>query len=125
MRCCLVAQSCPAVCDHMDVASQAFLSMGLSRQEYRSGGPFSPPEHLPDPEVKLTSPMFPVLQVDSLLAEPLGKLKTLIWCQTNPSFLLAIQAQLLESLSLIFPFLTNRDSARSVLLLLLLLPFFF
>ena len=33
----LSLQSCPTLCDHMDVARQAPLSMGFSRQEYWSG----------------------------------------------------------------------------------------
>ena len=45
------------------VAHQAPLSMGFSRQEYWSGLPFLPPEDLPDPGVKLTSPYW---QADSL-----------------------------------------------------------
>ena len=36
----LVAQSCPSLCDPMDVALQAPLSVGFSRQEYWSGLPF-------------------------------------------------------------------------------------
>ena len=45
------------------VARQAPLSMGLSRQEYWSGWPCPPPDHLPNPGIELTSP---ALQVDSL-----------------------------------------------------------
>ena len=44
-------------------APQAPLSMGLSRQEYWSGLPFSSPEDLPDPGIE---PGFPLLQGDSL-----------------------------------------------------------
>ena len=33
----LSLQSCPTLCDPMDVARQAPLSMGFSRQEYWSG----------------------------------------------------------------------------------------
>ena len=39
------------------VACQAPLSMGLSRQEYRSGLPCPPPGHLPDPGMESTFPM--------------------------------------------------------------------
>ena len=46
------------------------MSMGFSRQEYRSGLPCSPPGALPDPG---TEPVFPELQVDSLSTEPPGK----------------------------------------------------
>ena len=43
-----------------------FMSMGLSRQEYRSGLPFPSPGDLPNPGIK---PRSPALQVDSLLTE--------------------------------------------------------
>ena len=51
------------------VVYQASLSMGFSRQEYWSGLPFPSPGDLPDPGIKLGSP---VLQVDSLPTELLG-----------------------------------------------------
>ena len=38
------------------VACQAPLSMGFSKQEYRSGLPFPPPGDLPNPEIKPASP---------------------------------------------------------------------
>ena len=38
------------------IAYQAYLSMGLSRQEYWSGFPFPSPGHLPDPGIKPRSP---------------------------------------------------------------------
>ena len=41
--------------------------------EYWSGLPFSPPEDLPDPGIKPTSPVSPALQADSLPTKPLGK----------------------------------------------------
>ena len=53
--------------------SQAPLSMGFFRQENWSGLPLSPPEDLPDPGIKPTSPMSPRLQVGSLPDELLGK----------------------------------------------------
>ena len=46
--------------------------MGVSRQEYWSGLPFSSPGDLPDPGMEPTSPS---LQVDYLLIEPPGKPK--------------------------------------------------
>ena len=52
------------------IAHQAFLSMGLSRQEYWSGLPGPSPGDLPDPGMEPTSP---ALQVDALLLEPSGK----------------------------------------------------
>ena len=45
------------------VALQAPLSMGFSRQEYRSGLPCPPPGDLPDPGIE---PVAPALQADSL-----------------------------------------------------------
>ena len=47
-------------------------SVEFSRPEYWSVWPFSSPEDLPNPGIE---PRFPTLQVDSLPAEPLGKLK--------------------------------------------------
>ena len=44
--------------------------MGFSRQEYWSGLPCLSPGDLPNPGIK---PRSPALQVDSLPAEPLGK----------------------------------------------------
>ena len=55
------------------VARQAPLSMGFPRQEYWNGLPFPSPEDPLDPGIKLASPASPVLQADSLPAEPLGK----------------------------------------------------
>ena len=40
----------------LTVAHQAPLSMGFPRQEYWSGLPFPPPEHLPNPGTEPTSP---------------------------------------------------------------------
>ena len=55
------------------IAHQAPLSMGFPKQEYWNGLPFPPPEDLPDPGIKPTSPMSPAWQVDSLPDELLGK----------------------------------------------------
>ena len=49
-------QSCLTLCDPMDVACQAPLSLGFSRQEYWSGLPCPPPGHLPDPGTESMSP---------------------------------------------------------------------
>ena len=67
---CLVAQSCPTLCDPWTVACQAPLPMGFSRQEYRSGLPCPPPRDLHNPG---TEPRSPILQADSLPSEPPGK----------------------------------------------------
>ena len=47
MRSAKLLQSCPTLCDPMDSAHQAPLSMGSSRQEYWSGLPCLPPGYLP------------------------------------------------------------------------------
>ena len=46
--------------------------MGFSRQESWSGLPFPPAGDLPNPGIK---PSSPILQEDSLLSEPPGKLR--------------------------------------------------
>ena len=45
-------QSCPTLCDPMEVALQVPLSMEFSRQEYWSVLPFPPPGDLPDAGIK-------------------------------------------------------------------------
>ena len=53
---------------------QAPLSMGFPRREYWSGLPFPTSGDLPDPGVKPLAPaVAPVLQANSLPAEPPGK----------------------------------------------------
>ena len=52
------------------VASQAPLSMGFSRQKYRSGLPCPPPGDLSDPGIK---PKSPALAGKFFTAEPPGK----------------------------------------------------
>ena len=54
----LVVQSWPTLCDPMDCSLQASLSMGFSRQEYRSRLPFPAPADLPDPGIEPSSPKF-------------------------------------------------------------------
>ena len=48
------------------VACQAPLSMGLSRQEYWSGLPFSSPEDIPDPGIAIWMQIQAVLILESL-----------------------------------------------------------
>ena len=67
---CLVAQSCPILCNLIDCSPPGSLSMGFPRQEYWRGLPFSSPGYLPDPE---SEPRSPILQADSLQSEPPGK----------------------------------------------------
>ena len=68
----LVAQSCLTLCDPWTVAHQAPLSMGVSRQEYRSGLPCPPWGDLSNPRIE---PRSSALQMDSLPSEPPGKPK--------------------------------------------------
>ena len=67
------AESCLTLCDPMDIAHQAPLSMEFSRDEYWSGLPFPSPGDLPDSGIELVSP---ALQADSLPTEPSGKAHT-------------------------------------------------
>ena len=54
-------QSCPTLCAPWTVACQAPLSMGCSRQEYRSGLPCPPPGDLSDPGIESVSLISPAL----------------------------------------------------------------
>ena len=51
--------------------------MGFPRQDYGSGLPFPSPRDLPDPGIKLKSPVTPALQADSLLMSHQGSLESL------------------------------------------------
>ena len=68
----LVAQSCLLFPIPWNVAHQAPLSMGFSRQEQWSGWPFPSPGALSDPGIK---PGSPASQADSLLSEPMGQVR--------------------------------------------------
>ena len=59
--CVCVLLSCVTLCNPMDVAFQAPLSVEFSRHKYWSGLPFSLPGHLPDPGIEPTSLMSPAL----------------------------------------------------------------
>ena len=73
---CLVAQSCPTLCDLMDCNPPDSSVHGDSRHEYWSGLPFPSPGDLPNPGIE---PRSPALQVDSLLSEPLGNPRIQEW----------------------------------------------
>ena len=66
----LVAQLHLTICEPMNIALQALLSMGFSRQEYWNVLSFPSPGHLPNPGIE---PRSPTLQADSLPIEPLWK----------------------------------------------------
>ena len=59
-------QSCLTLCDSMD-----YTVHGILRLEYWSGQPFPSPGDLPNPGIE---PKSPVLQAESLPAEPPGKM---------------------------------------------------
>ena len=67
---CLVAQSCPNLCDPMDCSPPGSSVHGTSQARILDRLPFLPPGVLPNPG---TEPTSPALQVDSLLSEPPGK----------------------------------------------------
>ena len=61
---CVHAQSlpsCPTLCDPMDLARQAPLAMGFSRQEYWSGLPCPPSGDLPEAGIESESLVSPAL----------------------------------------------------------------
>ena len=64
-------QSCPTLCNPVDVAHQAPLSMGFSRQEYWSGLPCLPTGALPNPGIEPASLLH--CQLGSLPLAPPGK----------------------------------------------------
>ena len=55
------------------VARQVPLSMGVSKEEYWSGLPCSPPGDIPDPGIEHTSPMSPALAGEIFTTVPPGK----------------------------------------------------
>ena len=57
----LHAQACPTLCNPMNIAYQAPLSMGFPRQEHWNGLPFPSPGDLPDPGIKPVPPASPEL----------------------------------------------------------------
>ena len=70
---CLVTKSCLTLCDPMNcIALQAPLSMGFSKQEYRSGLPFPTARDLPDPGIKPVSLCVLHWRADSLPLQHLG-----------------------------------------------------
>ena len=60
------------------LTDQDLLSMKFSRQEYWSELPTPPPGDLPDPGIKLASPVAPALAGGLFTAEPPGNLCPLL-----------------------------------------------
>ena len=59
------SQVCLTLCDPLNGAHQAPLSMGFSSQQSWNGLPCPSPGDLPDTEIEPTSPVSPALQMDS------------------------------------------------------------
>ena len=66
LRVCLIAQSCPTLCDPCTVVRQAPLSMQILQARILKCATCPPPGILPKPEIK---PSSPVLQAHSLPSE--------------------------------------------------------
>ena len=79
LKCMLVLSHTQLFATPWTIALESPLSMGFPRQEYWSGLPFPPLGDLPNPGIEPMSSEFPVLQADSLLAEPLGKPRQANW----------------------------------------------
>ena len=67
--CCLVAESCPTLCDTMDCSSPGSSVHGIFQARIWSELPFPSPGYLPNERIK---PGSPSLWADSLLSEPPG-----------------------------------------------------
>ena len=67
---CLVAHSCPTLCNLLDCSPPGSSVHGILQARILERVPFPSPGDLPDPEIESKSP---ALQADSLPAGPLGK----------------------------------------------------
>ena len=74
--CCLIAKSCLNLWDPMDCSPLGSSVHEISQAKYWSGLPFTSPRALPDPGIKLASPL---LQVDSLPLSYLGSPRLFIY----------------------------------------------
>ena len=104
------------------VARQAPLSMGFSRQEYRSGLPFPSPGDLPDPGVEPKSPMAPALQADSLPLSHQGSPDVSEWCETIHE---VVSEKLNERFYTYFKFITGFPNPLSHRLMFLFSIFYY
>ena len=114
----VAAQLHPTLCNPMDCKkSQAPLSMGFPRQEYRSGLPFPFPEDLPDPGIKPTSPESPALQGDSSLLSHQGSPPKALKrkCKQYSEILFFFLASLSVQPGLLIPVSGNNHSKDSCL----------
>ena len=68
--CAQLLQSCLTLCDPMDWSPPGSSIRGILQARILEWVAMPPPADLPNPEIKLMSPLSPVLQVDSLPTEP-------------------------------------------------------
>ena len=78
------------LCNSTDCSHQAPLSIGFSRQEYRSELPFPPPGDLPEPGLKPVSFMSPAFAGGFFTTEPPGKPDSndCLYCQSMEHMLI-------------------------------------
>ena len=91
-------------------AHQAPLSMGFSRQEYWSRLPCSPPEDLPNPGIKPTCPVCPLLQQ---ILYPLSQLRSPFLGNYCGKRLLLLLSNLVSCHALVY--LPKADGTSSVI----------
>ena len=89
------------------VAHQAPLSMGPSRQEYRSGLPFPPPRDLPNPGIEHTSLASPALAGGFFTTMPPGKLMEI---DSKCGYLLTCFSFIPYKNPLRFPYFAGRET---------------
>ena len=78
---CLVIQSCLTFCGPMDCNQPGSSVHGISKQEYWSGLPFSPPGDLPDPGTEPEFLVSPAVAGRFFISAPSGKpYKSCSWC---------------------------------------------
>jgi len=103
--CCLVAKSCPALCDLMDCSPPGPVSVGFPWKEYWSGLPFPIPGDFPDPGIR---PKSSALAGRFFTTEPPGKTPSgLRWCslaQHHLTVALVLQHKLLAWLAASFAY---------------------
>ena len=68
----MCAQLCPSLFNSVDCSPWGSSVHGISQQGYWSGLLFPSPGDLPDPGIKLTSPVSPALVVRIFTTEPQG-----------------------------------------------------
>ena len=70
---CLVAHSCPTLCDLLSCGLSGYSVHGIFPCKNTQRLPFPPPRDFLNPRIKPESPVSPALQADSLFTKPSGK----------------------------------------------------